>query len=195
MNLWEKLFARGRYELPERWDSLMSFSVVVPFSREHMKDLKCSLEEAARFRSAFADICRPKYFPDPLYEELRARIGRSEEPSNEERKYLEGRERYFEELAIEKIGIALVYEEPQETLSNEAVEALREISKPYPECRVLAFSEDMLIVNGGARYLISTGHYTRGFKTFILEPNQKLSKRQLTKSLVDMLRDEWIEPM
>src|SRR3989442_11135991 len=195
MNLWEKLFARGRYELPERWDSLMSFSVVVPFSREHMKDLKCSLEEAARFRSAFADICRPKYFPDPLYEELRARIGRSEEPSNEERKYLEGRERYFEELAIEKIGIALVYEEPQETLSNEAVEALREISKPYPECRVLAFSEDMLIVNGGARYLISTGHYTWGFKTFILEPNQKLSKRQLTKSLVDMLRDEWIEPM
>lgn len=158
-----------------------------------MKDLNRSLEEAARFRSEFADICLQKYFPDPLYEELRVKIGRSQGRSQEEQKYLVGRASYFEGLAIEKIGMALVYEEPQETLSDEALEALRKISKPYPECRVLAFSQDMLIVNGGARYLISTGHYTRGFKTFILEPDRKLSKRQLTKFLVDMLRDEWIE--
>jgi hypothetical protein len=177
--------------LPETWDSLQSFSITIPFSKERPHDVECRLQEAIKFRQALTYLCRKKYFPDLLYEELleaQAVNDSSESPDEtEERKYVKAATADYESQAIAKIGIVLLYEDAEETLDPNQREELIRIADAHSECRLVVFPSDHLLLNDGARSLLESGRYSRGRQILYIEKGERFSEEKVHNLLVHML--------
>jgi hypothetical protein len=169
------------------WASLSSVTVVVPFRDGGFTALRGQLANAAALRTGLALVCRRDYFPDPTYEALLASSKGSLGP--DETKYCEASRRRYEQLATEKVDLAVLCEEPLESLDLSMQNELARLAEPFPACRIVAFGRDQLTVNGGARTLITTLDLTSA-KIMLVETDRAIPDEELLERLLNIMSND-----
>ncbi len=133
-------------------------------------------------------LCRKKYFPDLLYEKLlEAEAINNSSDETENQKYVKAATADYESQAIKKIGIVLLYEDAEETLNSVQGEELIKIANAYPECRLVVFPSDYLLLNDSARSLLASGRYSRGWRILYIEKGERFSEEKIHNLLAHML--------
>jgi hypothetical protein len=190
MGFFDKVFcpmAGPTSTLSKDWASLSAFSVVIPFASNELAGLPGRLAEGAKLRSGLKLVCRRDYFRNPCYEALVAKASGGAALCAEEERYCAAASRRYEQLAVQKIGLALLCEEPKESLTSETVNEVARIAQQYTECRVVAFEQEMLILNDRARSLVATGRWTKGSRVLFLDDGRTFSDREVLWVLQEMM--------
>jgi hypothetical protein len=169
------------------WATLASFSVVIPFASNELAGLPARLTDGAKLRSGLTLVCRRDYFRNPFYEALVAKASCGAVLCGEDVLYCAAASRRYERLAAEKIGLALLCEDPRESLASATVNEVARIAEQYTECRVISFEREMLILNDGARSLVARGRWTKGSRVLFLEDGRTFSDQEVPRVLQEMM--------
>lgn len=169
--------------LPPYWESLRSFSIVIPFSEKHLQMLTRTLEEAAKFRTALLQLCRTSYFHDPLYEQMMNEKETSGDHSARLEEYINGCTNELQSKVVEKIGLILLFESTGQELSPGQQRELAELANNCQACNVIDFTGDRLVRNPRSAVL----RYASGGRILIIEPRRQFSDAEVNELLSDML--------
>jgi hypothetical protein len=163
-------------QLPEHWESVRSFTVVIPFTEADRQQLEQTLFEADKIRQILREVHCTKYFPDAVYSsicELR-QGGDSVELGSELEHYAETFEHEAEEMVAEKVRLLLLYENWTRPLDERQQALVNALANQYPSCDVLDFGQAPPPAGMHPRRAVSL--FGAGGPVVFLEPGVHLSE-------------------
>lgn len=167
-------------KLPKYWESVRSFTIIIPFSEHDVPALDATLLETLKVRHALLRAYHAKYFPDKIYSSVRVLRERGEPLGPELDRYWETANNEAATAVAEKTRILLLHDNASRRLVQAAQEAVVSIANKHPECDVIDFGGDPLVRNPRQGVV----PYAGGGKVLFLEPGAHLSDKEITSILV-----------
>jgi hypothetical protein len=168
-------------QLPDKWESLRSFTVLIPFTEHTINLIDASLAEALKLREHLTRAYHSKYFANEAYQGITALTATGETIPPDLHDYWDLMNREAEIAVSEKIHIILLHDDANRRLSESEAAGISAGANRHSNCDVLDFGGDPLVHDprkGVVRYL-------RGRKAFLLPPGTRLSDKKAATVLVD----------
>lgn len=166
--------------LPKYWESVRSFTVIIPFSDAHVSTLEAALLEALKIRYALLQVYHVKYFPDEAYSSIRKLRERGESTGPELDEYWETANYNAAAAVAEKVRVVLLHDDASQPLAQAVEVEVVSMANMHPVCDVIDFGGDPLVRNPRQGVV----RYARGGQLLFLEPGTELSDKEAVSILV-----------